>query len=59
MDSIFTAYGVKKGNLKSTTGNFEYFTSADIGWNWYYLNEELEAVAVEESELPQYTGTHE
>lgn len=49
---IYGGYGVKNGNLKSTTGNFEYFTSADIGWNWRWLNEELEAIPVEESELP-------
>jgi len=51
---IYGCYGVKKGNLKSATGGFEYFTSADIGWNWSYLNQELEAIPVEESELPQY-----
>ena len=28
---IYGCYGVKTGNLKSSTGNFEYFTSADIG----------------------------
>lgn len=50
---VYVGCGVKNGILKSTTGNFEYFTSADIGWNWKGLNEELEAVPVEESELPQ------
>lgn len=50
---IYSNYGVKKGNLKSTTDNVEYFTSADIGWNWSMLNEELEAISVDESELPQ------
>ena len=50
---IYVSNGVKSGKLKSSTGNFEYFTSADIGWNWKGLNEELEAVPVEESELPQ------
>ncbi|MDD3368772.1 MAG: hypothetical protein PHP50_07795 [Lachnospiraceae bacterium] len=43
----------KQGNLTSTTDNFEYFTSADIGWNWSMLKEELEAIPVDESELPQ------
>ena len=38
-------------NLKSSTGNFEYFTSADIGAYWSDID--LEAVAVEESELPK------
>lgn len=50
---IYGCYGVKNGNLKSPTGNFEYFTSADIGWNWEFLDSELEAVAAEESELPK------
>ena len=48
---IYSCYGVKTGNLKSSTGNFEYFTSADIGSYWN--NIDLEAVAVEESELPK------
>ena len=48
---IYGCYGVKTGNLKSSTGNFEYFTSADIGSYWN--NIDLEAVAVEESELPK------
>ena len=47
---IYGCYGVKKGNLKSSTGNFEYFTSADIGSYW--SNIDIEAVPVEESELP-------
>ena len=48
---IYGCYGVKTGNLKSSTGNFEYFTSADIGAYWSDID--LEAVAVEESELPK------
>ena len=48
---IYGCYGVKTGNLKSSTGNFEYFTSADIGSYW--SNIDLESVAVEESELPK------
>ena len=47
---IYACYGVKTGSLKSPTGNFEYFTSADIGSYW--SNTDLEAVPVEESELP-------
>ena len=43
--------GVKNGKLKSSTGNFEYFTSSDIGSYW--SNIDLEAVPVEESELPK------
>ena len=48
---IYGCYGVKNGNLKSSTGNFEYFTSADIGSYWY--DNDLETVSVEESELPK------
>lgn len=48
---IYSCYGVKNGNLKSSTGNFEYFTSADIGSYWNDID--LEAVSVEESELPK------
>ena len=48
---IYSCYGVKNGSLKSTTGNFEYFASADIGSAWSNIN--LEAVQVEPSELPQ------
>ena len=48
---IYGCYGVKTGNLKSSTGKFEYFTSADIGAYWSDID--LEAVAVEESELPK------
>ena len=49
-DMFYGCYGVKKGNLKSSTDNFEYFTSADI--SSYWSNTDLEAVPVEESELP-------
>ena len=48
---IYVCYGVKSGKLKSSTGNFEYFTSADIGYYWNDID--LEAVSVEESELPK------
>ena len=50
---IYVCDGVKNGILKSETGNFEYFTSADIGAYWYNLNTELRATPVNESELPQ------
>lgn len=40
----------ERHNLKSSAGNFEYFTSADI--SSYWSNTDLEAVPVEESELP-------
>ena len=48
---IYVCNGVKNGKLKSPTGNFEYFTSSDIGAYW--SNIDLEAVTVEESELPK------
>ena len=35
---IYVCDGVKSGNLKSETGGFEYFTSADIGAYWDNLN---------------------
>lgn len=48
---IYICNGVKNGKLTSSTGNFEYFTSADIGSYW--INIDIEAVPVEESELPK------
>ena len=51
---IYVCNGVKNGNLKSSTGKFEYFTRSDIGSYWF--NNELEAVPVEESELPMQTN---
>ena len=53
-DLIYGGYGVKNGSLKSATGGFEYFTSADVGWYWEFLDQELEAVSVEESEISKY-----
>lgn len=48
---IYVCNGVKNGKLKSFTGNFEYFTSSDIGSYWFDID--LEAVPAEESELPK------
>ena len=48
---VYVCNGVKSGKLKSSTGNFEYFTSSDIGSYW--SNMDLEAVPAEESELPK------
>lgn len=48
---IYSAHGVKKGYLTSTSGNFECFTTADIGACW--SNADLEAVRVDASELPK------
>ena len=47
----YIGYGIKNGTLKSSTGNFEYFTLADIFGFWIHID--IEAVAVEESELPK------
>ena len=33
-EMVYSCYGVKNGSLKSTTGDFEYFASADIGAAW-------------------------
>ncbi len=49
---IYSCNGIKNGNLKSKTGDFQYFTSADIGSYWNNLNTELEATSVSENELP-------
>lgn len=54
-DLTYGGHGVKHGCLTSATGGFEYFTSADILACWSNLNEELEAVPVEESEVPKYS----
>ncbi len=51
---IYVGYGVKSGELFSETGNFRYFTSADIGWNWEWLNQDYEAVPASVDELPIY-----
>lgn len=48
---IYICNGTKNGKLTSSTGNFEYFISADIGSYW--SNIDIEAVPVEESELPK------
>ena len=47
----YIGYGIKNGTLKSSTGNFEHFTIADIFGFW--ITFDLEAIAVEESELPK------
>ena len=49
---VYVCNGVKNGKLKSSTGNFEYFTSSDIGSYW--SNMDLESVPVKESELPKW-----
>ena len=51
---VYVCNGVKNGKLKSSTGNFEYFTRSDIGSYW--SNIDLEAVPVEENELPKLTN---
>ena len=47
----YIGHGIKNGTLKSSTGDFEYFTLADIFGFWIHID--IEAVAVEESELPK------
>ena len=47
----YIGYGIKNGILKSSTGNFEYYTLADIGGFWFITD--LEAVTAEGSELLQ------
>jgi len=48
---IYRCYGVKKGYLISSTGNFDCFTSADIGSYWN--NIDLDVIQVASSELPK------
>ena len=48
-DLIYACYGAKNGNLKSESGDFEYY--------WNNLNNELEATPVNESELPGEEST--
>ena len=50
-DLTYIGYGIKNGTLKSSTGNFEYFTLADIFGFWITID--IEAVPVEESDLPK------
>ena len=51
---IYVCNGVKNGKLKSCTGNFEYFTRSDK--NKKKTKKDLEAVPVEENELPKLTN---
>lgn len=50
---IYSCYGVKKGILTIPSDGIEYFTNADIGSYWSNLNQDLEAISVEQSELPK------
>lgn len=50
---VYVGNGDNNGKLISSTGNFEYVTSSDIGSYWSRID--LEAVPVEESELPKLT----
>ena len=50
---IYYGYGVKNGELCFSPSNHRLFTAADIGWNWRWLNEDLEAVPAGWQELPQ------
>ena len=48
---VYVCNGVRNGKLNSSYVNFVYFSRSDIGSYWF--NNELEAVPVEESELPK------
>jgi hypothetical protein len=50
---VYTEYGVKTGMLSSESGEFEFFTIANIGWYWEYFCTDLEVVPADESELPK------
>ena len=45
----YIGHGIKNGTLKSSTGNFEYFTLADIYGFWITID--IDAVVVEENAL--------
>ena len=47
-DLTYLGYGVKNGRLKSTAGNFDYFTSADIAGIWQSLSKNIEATVESE-----------
>ena len=49
-DVIYTGYGVKNGEIK-TSGGSNYFTSADIAGKW--MNISVESIPADESELPE------
>lgn len=51
-DIIYTGYGVKNGEVK-TSGGSNYFTSADLGGKWQNIS--AEAVPADENELPEVT----
>lgn len=51
-DVIYTGYGVKNGEVK-TSGGANYFTSADLGGKWQNIS--AEAVPADETELPEVT----
>ena len=48
-DLVYISYGVKNGRLKSSAGNFDYFTSSDIDGLWKNISRELETNADDES----------
>ena len=51
---IYVCNGVKNGKLKSSTGNFEYFTRSDIGSYW--SNIDLEAVQLKKMNCQKLTN---
>ena len=50
-EMVYTCFGVKRGSLKSTTGNFEYFATSDIGAVWG--NVTAKAAQAKSGELPK------
>ena len=49
----YYAYGVKNGILRLQGEENGFFTIANVGWYWGYLNEDLIAVRAEIEELPK------
>lgn len=49
-DLTYAGNGVKNGALKSSAGDFEYFTSADVGGYWVNLPYEAAAAPAPKSE---------
>ena len=44
---------MKNGVLKVPPNEINFFTCADIGWNWNELDAELDAMLASENELPK------
>ncbi len=42
----YQGFGVKKGLLSSSDGDFTYFTPTDVGWLWEQLTNEYEITSI-------------